>query len=344
MLARAHERRITVSMPVGGDPGIMLLVHPALRTVVLALAAGAASACASTHVDAPTHPPQAPPQAVAAPVQAPAPAPKPAARELPRGGRTIFPAHRLVGFCGTPGAPALGQLAGDLAKKAAIVEKYAAMYAEGRTPLPAFELIATIAQAGGGSDGKYRSRVEDSVVDRYLKAARDAKAILLLAIQPGQSDFLSELKHFEKYLHEPDVGVALDPEWLVKPGQRPGKFYGHTTGVVLDEVATYLEAIVAKDDLPEKVLVFHQLAAHIVSGEESIKSHPGVVVIKSVDGLGPRWTKIVTYNVVIKTLPATAHAGFKLFFDEDTRLGDKKLMTPTEVLALRPQPEYIMYE
>src|SRR5436190_837506 len=34
--------------------------------------------------------------------------------ELPLGGRDIFPAHRLVGFCGTPGAPALGKLAGDL--------------------------------------------------------------------------------------------------------------------------------------------------------------------------------------------------------------------------------------
>jgi hypothetical protein len=91
-------------------------------------------------------------------------------------------------------------------------------------------------------------------------------------------------------------------------------------------------------------MVFHQLAKHIVSEEENIKSHPGVVVIKSVDGLGPRWTKIVTYNYVIKTMPTTVHAGFKLFFDEDTRLGDKKLMTPAEVLALKPQPEYIMYE
>jgi hypothetical protein len=315
-------------------------VLPALRTVVLTLAASAMTACASTHVE--VDPPKPPEQAVAAPV-APV-APKAAPRELPRGGRTIFPTYRLVGFCGTPGAPALGPLDGNLAKKAALVEDYGNKYAAGRKPLPVFELIATIAQAGAGSDGKYRSHVEDAVVDRYLKAAREAKAILLLAIQPGQSDFISELKHFEKYLHEPDVGVALDPEWLVKAHQQPGKFYGHTTGGVLDEVATYLEAIVTKDDLPEKVMVFHQLAKHIVSEEENIKSHPGVVVIKSVDGLGPKWTKIVTYNYVIKTMPPTVHAGFKLFFDEDTRLGDKKLMTPTEVLALKPQPEYIMYE
>jgi hypothetical protein len=37
------------------------------------------------------------------------------------------------------------------------------------------------------------------------------------------------------------------------------------------------------------------------------------------------------------------HAGFKLFFTED-RADGGRLMTPEEVLALRPRPEYVMYE
>jgi hypothetical protein len=37
------------------------------------------------------------------------------------------------------------------------------------------------------------------------------------------------------------------------------------------------------------------------------------------------------------------HPGFKLFFDEDQRNGGT-LMAPSEVLALLPQPEYVMYE
>jgi hypothetical protein len=36
------------------------------------------------------------------------------------------------------------------------------------------------------------------------------------------------------------------------------------------------------------------------------------------------------------------HAGFKLFFDEDAERGP--LMTPRQVLALHPKPEYVMYE
>src|SRR5262249_42784513 len=37
------------------------------------------------------------------------------------------------------------------------------------------------------------------------------------------------------------------------------------------------------------------------------------------------------------------HAGFKLFFDEDVAK-HHRLMTPTQVLALAPRPEYVMYE
>ena len=51
-------------------------------------------------------------------------------------------------------------------------------------------------QGWAGNDGKYRRRVDDAVVDQYLRAARQSKALLLLNIQPGQSDFLTEVKSF----------------------------------------------------------------------------------------------------------------------------------------------------
>jgi hypothetical protein len=44
-----------------------------------------------------------------------------------------------------------------------------------------------------------------------------------------------------------------------------------------------------------------------------------------------------------KTTPTFVHAGFKLFFTEDRRHGGR-LMSPQEVLALKPRPEYVMYE
>jgi hypothetical protein len=151
------------------------------------------------------------------------------------------------------------------------------------------------------------------------------------------------VRGFERYLHEPDVGVALDPEWAMLPKQQPGRFYGQTTGNVINAVVEYLAAIVARENLPEKVLVFHQVNGYVVKGESNIKPSPGVVVIKSVDGLGPKGAKITTYNFLMRTTAAGVHAGFKLFFDEDRQNGGA-LMTPAEVLALVPPPEYVMYE
>ncbi len=270
--------------------------------------------------------------------------PAPVTKELPRGGRTIFPIHRLVGFCGTPGAPALGELQGNLPVKVKALEAQAAHYADGsRTLLPVFELIAVVVQSGPGPDGKYRRRVDDSVVDEYLRLARKAKGLMLLNIQPGQSDFMTEVKSFDAYLREPDVGVALDPEWAMKPKQRPGVFFGQTTGQIVNEVAEYLSGLVATGGLPEKALVFHEVNREVLKDEFVVRPYPGVAVIKSVDGLGPVHAKMATYRNLMEVMAPGVHPGFKLFFDEDSRNGHR-LMTPKEVLSLSPQPEYVMYE
>src|SRR5580704_2996273 len=235
-------------------------------------------------------------------------------KELPRGGRLLFPDHRLVGYCGTPGAPALGALQGNLDAKAKALEARAAPYADGREILPVFELIAVVVQGYPGADGKYRLRVDDRVVDDYLRAARQSKSLLLLNIQPGQSDFLTEVKSFEMYLREPDVGVALDPEWAMKAKQRPGVFWGETTGAAINEVAAFLSDIVERWNLPEKALVFHEVVREVVKNELSVTRHPGVAIIKSVDGIGPVEAKIATYANLMERMAAGVHPGFKLFF------------------------------
>jgi hypothetical protein len=118
--------------------------------------------------------------------------------------------------------------------------------------LPVFELIAVVVQGAPGADNLWRRRVPDSVVDDYLAAARADKALLLLNIQPGHSDFLTEAKHFERWLKEPDVGLALDPEWAMGPKETPGKFFGHTRGGAIAEVAEYLAGLVAAGTSPRR--------------------------------------------------------------------------------------------
>jgi len=231
---------------------------------------------------------------------------------------------------------------GDVDDRVRELERKAKPYGGQREVLPVLEIITTIVQPRPGKDGQYRSRIPDEEIDRYLAAARRHRALLLLNIQPGQATFLAEAKAYEKYLRQPDVGVALDPEWAMNPGQVPGREYGWSTGKELDDTARYLSRLVTKHNLPEKVMVYHQVAASVVRKESGLKDHPGVAAVKSVDGIGSRSMKITTYNYVNKSTPDHVHAGFKLFFVEDREFGP--LMTPKQVLALRPRPDYVMYE
>ena len=264
--------------------------------------------------------------------------------ELPRGGERIFPRFRLVGYAGLTGASTLGRLGtGPLDQRVTELEKRARAYRAGRDILPVLEVITSVVQSSPGPDRMYRTRIGDDQIGRYLRAARRHQALLLLNIQPGRAEFLPEIKAYRKWLKEPDVGIALDPEWAMDPGQVPGVAYGHTTGAELDGVAAYLSDVVRTNRLPEKVLVYHQVARSVVRGESALNPHRGVVIIKSVDGLGHPGPKVNTYRLVNRTTPNHVHVGFKLFFTEDRR-NHGRLMRPREVLALHPRPGYVMYE
>jgi len=268
--------------------------------------------------------------------------PTPTRLELPGGGTQVFPARRLVGFSGAPGSAALGPMTGDLAAATERLRGQAEPYGADRAVLPTLELIATTAHPVPGPNGTYATAPDDAVVQQYLDAARAAGGILLLGIQPGTGDFLPAVQYYERWLSEPDVGVALDPEWAVDPGEVPGEVFGSTTGAELDSVSAYLDGLVTAHRLPQKVMLYHQLHADIVTGQEVLVDRPGVAVVKSVDGIGAAADKVGTYQRVMAGTPPFVHAGFKLFYEEDVRSGP--LMTPPEVLALVPQPEYVLYE
>lgn len=268
-----------------------------------------------------------------------------ASAELPRGGVTVFPHYRLVGYCGHPGSSALGLLGiGDLDQRVAELEATSGAFTgDGRTMLPVLELIATVVHASPGADGTYRTRSTSDLIQRFLDAARRHHAYLLLNIQPGRADLLGEVQAYESWLSEPDVGVALDAEWAVGPGQVPGKVFGHVEAATLNAVGAYVSSIVAAHQLPEKVVLYHQLAPSIVGNEQLLQQHPGVAWVKSVDGIGSPAAKTATWNrLVARTPQPLVHLGFKVFLDEDSKPGP--VMTPAQVMGLTPIPEYVMYE
>jgi hypothetical protein len=278
------------------------------------------------------------PAAKGAEAEQPTATPEPKA-ELPRGGRRIIPDFRVVAYYGAPQDRQLGALGiGTPAQAARKLERQAKGYARRSRPvLPAMELIAVVAAAHPGEDGRYNLRQSDAVIRRYLKAARKAKALLILDIQPGRSDFFTETKRLRKWLKEPDVGLALDPEWRMGPGQVPGQVIGSVGAREVNATTAWLDQLVTKYDLPQKLLLIHQFTDDMIP-EAELKERKGLAYVLNVDGFGTQTLKIAKY----KNFVAQAkhfHRGFKLFYSEDINT-----MTPAQVMRLSPRPDVIVYE
>ena len=258
---------------------------------------------------------------------------------LPDGGRTILPRTRVVAFYGAPEDRGLGTLGiGSPDAAGRRLDQMAAKYRADRPVLPAMELIATIVQAAPGTDGLYRARQPADLIGRYLAAARRAHALLILDIQPGRSPFMREVRSYARWLREPDVGIALDPEWSMAPGQAPGSVIGSTDASIVNHVQAYMAQVVKAHDLPQKLLIVHRFTTGMIQNARTLRRYPGVALTVNVDGFGDRENKVSKYDLFSSRKPGRFN-GFKLFFHEDTGL-----MTPRSVLRLIPRPDVVVYE
>jgi len=196
--------------------------------------------------------------------------------------------------------------------------------------------VVTIATADRGGDGLYRFRQSQSTIARYLSAARRANARLILDIQPGRSPFSSEVKALERWLREPDVDLALDPEWNVGRYGVPGRTDGSVDARTVNGVSDQLASIARRYRLPQKLLVIHQFRRESVRGESQIRRSSAVATTLSFDGIGSARAKTAGYEAL-----SASHLfnGFCLFY----RL-DRGLMSPSSVMGLDPRPDYVLYQ
>ena len=153
-----------------------------------------------------------------------------------------------------------------------------------------------IAAADPGPDGKYRNRVTDAIVERHLAAARTNRALLLLNIQPGRSDFMTEVTHYKRFLREPEVGISLDPEWSMGKSGVPGRTIGSADYREIDRISALMERTVRRYDLPPKLLVAHQFTESMIRRREKLKQRPNVSLAVCIDGVGSAQLKKNTYR------------------------------------------------
>jgi hypothetical protein len=264
-------------------------------------------------------------------------------RQLPGGGQVMFPGRRLVAMYGHPGTPGLGVLGQqDLAASIARARQLAAAYRPlSNVPVvPAFEIIATVAQASPGPEKTYSFETPVPELLPWVRTATADGLYVVLDLQPGRASLLSQAEHYQSLLELPDVGLALDPEWKLQPGQKPLRQIGHVSISEVNSVASWLSALTAKYKLPQKLLVLHQFQLAMLTGEQHLDtSHDDLAIVIHMDGQGTPGVKQATWNAVTAAAPPGVFFGWKNFL-----VKDHPMLTPGETMTKAPAPVMISYQ
>jgi hypothetical protein len=191
----------------------------------------------------------------------------------------------------------------------------------------------------------YRQRSDPDLIEKMYGFAKARGGLTILDIQTGWSTLPAEIPPLIPLLSRPDVHLGIDPEFNMHhsrerriPSTKIGTFDSDDVNYAIDQLAQ----IVTKYHLPPKILIVHRFTTNMVQHADRIKHDPRVQVVMDMDGWGQPWHKFDTYKTCEVNEPVE-FTGFKLFFHNDTKKGDA-LLSPREVLALRPRPIYIQYQ
>ena len=212
------------------------------------------------------------------------------------------------------------------------------------TPVqPAIHYIAVVASGTPLKDGKFRTRMPAHQIDSALAIAKMGNAIVFLDVQVALSDVKAEIPLLEKYLKMSNVHLGIDPEFSMKDGHKPGTKIGTMDATDVNFCSDYLAKLVRDNNLTPKILVVHRFTQGMIRNYKNIKLHPEVQLVMNMDGWGEPILKKSTYLLYIRKEPVQ-FTGFKLFYKNDLKKAPHVLMTPEDLMKLKPQPIYIQYQ
>ena len=258
---------------------------------------------------------------------------------------SLLPAKRIIAFYGNPLSKRMGIL-GEfepdemLAKLDAEVAQWNKL--DPAHPVqPALHLIAVVAQGDKGRDGKYRLRMDSTLIEKVYGWAKRKNAVMFVDVQVGHSTLQSELPWLERFLMRPDVHLGIDPEFSMKNTPlAPGKKIGSYDAADVNYAIKYLGELVDKYKLPPKVLVIHRFTRKGVTNVSAIKLDSRVQLVMHMDGFGAPWLKRDSYYSYVKQEPVQ-FAGWKQF---SKPRNDNPSTPRSEILRLWPAPLYIQLQ
>lgn len=272
-------------------------------------------------------------------VPAPAVAPAEVAASEPG---AILPAQRVLTYYGHPHDENMGIL-GEKSKEEvlALLREEAATYEAvdpSRPVVPAFEVIATVAQRTPGDDGTYILDTDLATMTEFADFAEANGALLILDLQIGRGTVAAELEKVRPLLERPYVHLALDPEFAVAEGEIPGEYIGSLDAESIAYAQRTLAEMTATLGLPPKLLIVHQFREDMIGNKGALQPLPGVQLVVDADGYGAPELKIDVYNILVRDEPVE-FAGIKIFYKQDV-----PVMSAAEILGLTPSPDVIIYQ
>ena len=264
------------------------------------------------------------------------------AGSVPRAHAPAFlESNLLITWYGNPHSRNMGIL-GELSgrDRAEGLRRQARAFADltSRTVVPAYHLVAVVAQPSPGRDGKYRRRESEAVIRSLLAEAREHGFRLVLDVQPGRASVADEVNALAPFLQEPDVDLALDPEFRMAQDGVPGQRIGSMRAFEVNAAVDILEKLIVDRDLPPKVLIVHQFTLAMLPDKKAVRTSPHVAIALTMDGFGSQSLKLASYRAVMKQRQLD-FAGMKLFYRIDSGL-----FTPKQLMALTPTPSVVIYQ
>jgi hypothetical protein len=264
--------------------------------------------------------------------------------ELPGGGLTALPGKTYVALYGTPSTGALGVLGEQPIEQTIIrAQEHASWYQPltDEPVVPTLEIIATVAAQEAGPDGNYSNELPVEQLRPLVELAAENDVYVVLDLQPGRTDFLTQAQIYEELLRLPHVGLALDPEWRLGPDEMHMVRIGSVEVDEVNRVVDWMAGLVQEHDLPQKILVLHQFQIRMIPGADDVdQSRPEVAVLIHADGQGPHASKMDTWAALHNHAPNMEHWGWKNFYDEDV----PGPFTPEATMQVEPTPNFISYQ
>jgi len=277
----------------------------------------------------------------------------------------VLPRHRVVAFYAVPNATATGPAHTPTAAMLVKLRAQGAAYAVLDPAHPVklgIDLVVSVPDRHAGRDGTYSHRVDAATIQRYVDFCRANDLLLFLDLNFGWSNPINELDYFRPYLKLPFVHVAIDPEWMFpRRNGIPGEHLSNVRASDLNPLISAIAELPQQYRVPRKILILHQYRGNgdglrnpfdarkaEIADKRNLLDDRRVDLVLHVDSVGgwPGDIELKTrqYGEWVRgdmdRYGNFRYGGFKIFYWLEAR---HRLMTPTEVMSLRPAPMVITY-